>query len=221
MMLTFSRQGRWPWALAGIAAGGIAAAILLAMSAGASTPEWKQRLDSDVPHFVQPAPGIVGPSACAAQTRILNDLLRRSSWDEPEARELCDVIRAGYPRPLSERRKLSADELGAAMVHGSASLAVLARLEVGAPISHVARRIIVETLTDELSAGFAERRCNAAMVLIVTRSIEDPLVRAEVERLAEDPDRDTAEIVAMQLAHYDDQRSRALTLARSDDERPH
>lgn len=217
-MRTHCRQGRWPWTLAGIAAGGIAAAILLAMSAGASTPEWKRRLDANVPHFVQPAAGIVSPSACAAQSRILNDLLRRPSWDEPEARELCDVIRAGYPRPLSERRSLSTNDFGAAMVHGSASLAMLARMEVGAPISPGAKRIIVETLTDELSAGFAERRCNAAMVLIVTRAIEDPLVRAEVERLAEDPDRDTAEIVAMQLAHYDDQRSRALTLARSDEE---
>lgn len=99
------------------------------------------------------------------------------------------------------------------MVRASASLALLARLEVGAPVTVEARRTIIAAFTDELAEPRAERRCNAAMALIVTRAIEDAYVRHEVERLTDDTDSDTAQIIAMQLAHYDDQRSRALALS--------
>lgn len=208
------RHGRPPWVLAGIAAGAAAFSLLLGITGvGRSAPEWQVRLDEDVPRYSSANTSIVGPAAHLAQERIFNDLLRRWNWTDSEARELCGLLRAGYPVPLAARRAMSAEDFGRAMVHSAASVALLARLEVGAPMTPSARGLIVGAFIDELGEAFPERRCNAAMALIVSKSIEEPAVRAMVEQLTEDADPETAEIVAMQLAHYDDQKSRALALA--------
>ncbi len=199
--------------LSGLAAGtAVFAAALWINGTFDSRNEWRQRLDQDVPLFSISKSAAVSEGSITAQTRIFNDVLRRPNWGEAEAAELCAILRRGYPKALSERRSLSREEMGAAMVHSAASVALLARLEVGGPMTDEARRMIVHSFAEELSAEFAERRCNAAMALIVSKSIEDPFVRAEVERLTEDSDAETAEIIAMQLAHYDDQRTRALAL---------
>ncbi|MBL8747389.1 MAG: hypothetical protein JNK58_13670 [Phycisphaerae bacterium] len=211
-MLTFSRQGGWPMIAAGIACGTVSLGTALWMFGAPSEPEWKQRLDRDVPPLLMSSASSVSEESLRLQQRILNDVLRRPMWTADEARELCDLLRAGYPRPLTERNQLSREELGAAMTHGAASVAVLARLELGAPMTPDARRIILHALEEELAADFPERRCSAAMALIVSRSIEDRFIRAQVEQLTEDADHETAEIIAMQLSHYDDQRSRALAM---------
>lgn len=216
-MSMLAGQGWWRWVVCGSAAGAV---ILTSWHwAGRSVlapPEWKRRLDREIPAFVPSPSSAVTEEAQRLQARILDDLLRRPKWGTDESRELCAILRAGYPRPLSDRRTLSRDDLSAAMIHMAAGVAMIARLEVGAPVSPAARAEIIRAFVAELEEPFPERRSNAAMALIVTRSIEDRFVRAAVESLLDDPNPETAQVVAMQLAHYDHQRARLLASSAAD-----
>lgn len=201
------------WMIAGAAAGMAAFGCWWVGVGAAAPPEWAVRIEESVPRIEPSAGSRLTPEASATQARLLNDILRRPTWGVEEASDVAGVIRAGYPRAWTSRGGLTDAEFSAAMVHTAAMLAAIARLEAGAPVDAAARAVVVETLVDELAHPFAERRSGAAVALIVTRSIEDPAVRGEVERLLDDADSETAQIVALQLTHYDDQRSGSLASA--------
>lgn len=201
-MRSLRLQGRWSVLAAGAAAGLIASTGAFWIVRHATQPaEWRVLLDREVPLLEPAAPGVVLTHDHALRVRIMNDLLRRSQWGRDEAVELCGLMREAGPArsPIVSR---------------TAMLALLARLETRAPVSDDARRMIIDALSLELAEPDPSRRSDAAMALIVTRSIEESTVRHEVESLLEDPDPDTAQIVANQLAHYDDQRARALAFSR-------
>lgn len=212
-MLRCTGQGRLSWALAGGALGVLLAGASWHLSGVGRTPEWLTRINQDIP-LMPDSPGVtVNAASHAAQQRVINDLLRRHLWSTEEVAELAAILRNGYPTRASLGRRLTPEEFGVVMLHSAASVALLARLECGAPVEPDARREIVHAFIEELEADNPERRGNAALALIVTRSIEDPAVRALVDRLLEDSDADTSETVALQLAHYDDQRAQHLASA--------
>lgn len=201
-------------ALGGAVAGVVLVlAIWLPFGLGHREPAWLVWLDQAVPRFT-PSPTTVLPAdAQAEQARIINDVLRRRTWTLAEVNDLAAIVRRGYPVPMRSDRRLQGHEFGQAMVYLSASTALIARLEAGAPMTAEARAAIVNVLLDELDAEFPERRQHAAVALVATGLIRDPLVRARVERLLDDPDAETAEIVALQLSYFDDQRHRSAARA--------
>lgn len=204
------------WALAGSAAGLLLAAATWRIAGFDGEPEWLARLNADIPLVPEAPPAAMTGAAHEAQRRILNDLLRREIWGRAEVDELTGILRRGYAMPRAGRR-MSPDEFSASMLHAAASLALLGRLESGAPIEPAARDSIVEAFVEELDAPHPDRRSHAAVALIVTKSIEDPAVRAVVDRLLDDPDVETRETVAFQLAHYDEDRRRWLASAARDE----
>jgi hypothetical protein len=168
-----------------------------------SEEAWRARVDLAVPMLSAEGPGWSGEGGAAVRVRLINDVLRRPGWGGAEAEELARVLGAPWPAAGSRGSR------DATLDHMAASAVICARFESGAPMTPEARAVLVEALLGELESPVAARRSNAAMILIVSREAESPPVRAALERLLDDADAETAEVVAFQLARYDEQRRAA------------
>lgn len=202
-----STLGLKPWALAGLGCGAIiVAGGVWTAARRAPDPQWLRQVDA-LPRYVRTANDRCTDADAAQIEFIEQDLLRRPMWDVAEARQLIDIILAGYAKPSRDPDQ-TREERSKSIVFNAAMLAIGTRLAFAAPITAPARCLLIDALVAELEAPFPERRVNAAVELIQLGEIEDRTVRAAVERLIDDPDPITAEDVAFVLTRYDDDQAR-------------
>lgn len=192
--------------------------MLLASSAavGASLMFWLLR-PSEAPwmsefadpqwRFPERTPPTMTEEAAARCRRIQNDLLLRRVWGEAEIQEIERIIHAGYQRSDPGRRIVDKDRISTRMVFDAAFLALWNRLDHEQSMTPEARARGVKIVLDETVAEYPDRRRTGAGVLISTKLVEDPSIRAAVESLLKDEDDQVAEIVALRLAEYDRQKA--------------
>jgi hypothetical protein len=178
-------------------------------------PEWLREASDPQWRFPAHTPKTMTDESAAVGRRIQNDLMLRPLWGKAEIDEIERLLVKGYPRSLhdqSPENRETREEFSARNNYTSAFLALWNRLDNDAPMTPEARQRGIELVLNELSAEFPERRRNGGLALIDTKLIEDPAIRAEVDRLLKDEDANTAEVIALQLTEYD--RRRAIRLRR-------
>jgi hypothetical protein len=167
------------------------------------------RLDHDIPRYRWSPDQVVLENDGKRISFIHNDLLHRPLWDVAEATILSDAVKIGYRRAERDLDPVpTIAERSERIVFHFTMNAITGRLEYDAPITVPARRMLIELLIEELDAVFPERRRSAAATLINRGEIEDPAIRAAVERLMDDPDLDTVEHIGFLLTRYDDDKVR-------------
>ncbi|MBL8745108.1 MAG: hypothetical protein JNK58_01995 [Phycisphaerae bacterium] len=174
-----------------------------------STPEWLRDVSNPVWRFPEHTPKAMTAESSAVCRRVQNDLMLRPLWGEAEMVEIETIINRGYPRPLADPDQ-SVEERSKFFEYSSAFLALWNRMRNDAPMTPEAKAHGIRILRAEVYAEFPERRKDGGLALIETRLIENPDIRAEVERLLHDEDPVVAEVIGLQLGEYDRRSAVAL-----------
>lgn len=176
-------------------------------------PEWLAKIDASYQPFDAVVLARGGPEIVALQDRIWKEILRRPIWDTADIDELW-AIHDTLDRPLSTYPDdTPKPEVLSILVRQGAQAALHERFFARAPVTPAAKERYVSLLHNDLFHANRDRRINAALALIGLGFLEEPGVRASVERLLEDRDPDVRTAVAVQLGYYDDKKAREASMA--------
>lgn len=194
------------WILVGgLTALGVVALLAPLVAYAIKPPEWRVYLDEHLPVFDpdKPMPGLRGE--WLNRVIELQRLARKPAWESRDIEHLTGLVRSGYPRSIrtgGSESPLNEDEWGAYDVWSWSGRCLSERLHSRAPIPPGGRDSIIACWLDELEAGFAERRVDAAMMLLEHKAVEEGYVWKRVESLLDDPDQQVREVIALQLGNF-------------------
>jgi len=174
-------------------------------------PEWIRRLD-EVQRFDPEVLKQAGGGAVDLEARI-QEIAQRPLWDVADVDELWKIY-GRYDRDLrSYPKDIPRSESIPILVAMTASYYLEMRFEGDTPFTPAARERYMSLLVEDLFSPVAGRRSDSALGLILgTGTLEEPGIRAQVERLLDDPDEEVRKVVALQLGYHDEAKRRQSSL---------
>lgn len=190
----------------GVGAVLLACAALVPLTKGrADHQRWHQALAERPPFEIYEH----GPVPLAYQVemqRLENVLARKPKWTHADVDELLAHIHAAPTRSCDPAH--TPDEIGREFLADAASSVLFFRLYYDGPMAHGVRdRLVGHLVSNADSNPNLDRRHHCALNLISLGLIEEPEIRAIVERLCAAPDPFIASNMTNQLSWYEHKRS--------------